>query len=63
MNHDPIGVTVEEKITVLLNREGALEQLEVKGNLYVSVNDPSSACCRLKLRSSTANGVTFQVCW
>ena len=61
VSSDPIGVVVEEKISVVLNREGAVEQLEVKGNLYVSVNDPNSACCRLKLRSTGANGITFQV--
>ncbi|KAJ0400137.1 hypothetical protein ATCC90586_007219 [Pythium insidiosum] len=60
VSHDPIGVVVEEKITVVLNRDGALEQLEVKGSLFVAVNDPSSACCRLKLRSSAANGISFQ---
>ncbi|DBA00988.1 TPA: hypothetical protein N0F65_006249 [Lagenidium giganteum] len=60
VSHDPVGVVVEEKITVLLNREGTVEQLEVKGNLYVSVNDPASGCCRLKLRSSNANGISFQ---
>ncbi|TMW63579.1 hypothetical protein Poli38472_002520 [Pythium oligandrum] len=60
VSHDPIGVVVEEKITVVLNREGTLEQLEVKGSLFVSVNDQASACCRLKLRQSAANGITFQ---
>lgn len=60
VSHDPIGAVVEEKITVLLNREGALEQLEVKGNLFVSVNDVNSGCCRLKLRTSNANGIAFQ---
>lgn len=60
VSHDPIGAVVEEKITVLLNREGALEQFEVKGSLYVSVNDANSGCCRLKLRTSNANGIAFQ---
>lgn len=61
VSHDPIGTVVEEKITVSLNRDGSIEQLEIKGNLYVSVNDPASGCCRLKLRSSGANGISFQV--
>lgn len=60
VSHDPIGAVVEEKITVLLNREGALEQLEVKGSLFVSINDANSGCCRLKLRTSNANGIAFQ---
>jgi hypothetical protein len=60
VSNDPVGVVVEEKISVVLNREGAVEQCEVKGNLYVSVNDQSAGCCRLKLRTSNANGITFQ---
>lgn len=62
VSHDPIGTVVEEKITVSLNRDGSVEQLEIKGNLYVNVNDPESGRCRLKLRSSGANGISFQVC-
>jgi len=60
VSHDPIGAVVEEKMTVLLTRDGALEQLEVKGSMYVSVNDPSAGCCRLKLRTGGAEGISFQ---
>ncbi|TYZ60996.1 hypothetical protein PybrP1_005351 [[Pythium] brassicae (nom. inval.)] len=60
VSHEPIGTVVEEKITVSLNRDGSIEQLEIKGNLYVNVNDPESGRCRLKLRSSGANGISFQ---
>jgi len=61
VSQDPVGVAIEEKISVVLNRDGAVEQLEVKGNLYVCGNDPENAVCRLKLRHSTANGINFQV--
>lgn len=60
VSHDPIGAVVEEKITVVLTRDGALEQLEVKGSMYVSVNDPSAGCCRLKLRTGGVEGISFQ---
>ncbi|KAG3120983.1 Coatomer subunit delta [Phytophthora idaei] len=60
VSHDPIGAVVEEKMTVVLTRDGALEQLEVKGSMYVSVNDPSAGCCRLKLRTGGVEGVSFQ---
>ncbi|TDH65551.1 hypothetical protein CCR75_005697 [Bremia lactucae] len=60
VSHDPIGAVVEEKMTVMLTRDGALQQLEVKGSLFVSVNDPSAGCCRLKLRTNGADGITFQ---
>jgi hypothetical protein len=61
VSNDPVGIAIEEKMTVQLNRDGAVEQLEVKGSLYVAGNDPESALCRLHLSHSTANGVNFQV--
>ena len=60
VSHDPIGVVVEEKMTVVLTRDGAPEQLEVKGSMCVSVNDPSAGCCRLKLRTGGVEGISFQ---
>ncbi|KAI9921539.1 hypothetical protein PsorP6_002532 [Peronosclerospora sorghi] len=60
ISRDPIGVVVEEKLTVVLTRDGALEQLEVKGCMYISVNDPSAGCCRLKLRTGGVEGISFQ---
>uniref|UniRef100_M4BDM8 Coatomer subunit delta n=1 Tax=Hyaloperonospora arabidopsidis (strain Emoy2) TaxID=559515 RepID=M4BDM8_HYAAE len=60
VSHDPIGAVVEEKMTVMVTRDGALEQLEVKGSMYVSVNDPSAGCCRLKLRTGGVEGISFQ---
>ncbi|CAI5724008.1 unnamed protein product [Peronospora effusa] len=60
VSHDPIGIVVEEKMTVVLTRDGAPEQLEVKGSMCVSVNDPSAGCCRLKLRTGGVEGISFQ---
>lgn len=60
ISHDPIGAVVEEKMTVVLTRDGALEQLEVKGSMYVSVNDPSAGCCRLRLHTGGSEGISFQ---
>ncbi|KAF0689781.1 Aste57867_18800 [Aphanomyces stellatus] len=60
VSSDPVGLAIEEKISVQLNRDGAVEQLEVKGSLFVAGNDPESAICRLHLRHSNANGVNFQ---
>ncbi|EQC41760.1 hypothetical protein SDRG_00623 [Saprolegnia diclina VS20] len=57
---EPVGIAIEEKISVSLNRDGAVEQLEVKGSLYVAGNDPEAAVCRLHLRHSNANGINFQ---
>ncbi|CAK4066305.1 unnamed protein product [Aphanomyces euteiches] len=60
VSSDPVGLAIEEKISVQLNRDGAVEQLEVKGSLFVAGNDPESSACRLHLRHSNANGINFQ---
>ncbi|ETV83953.1 hypothetical protein H257_03332 [Aphanomyces astaci] len=57
---DPVSLAIEEKVSVQLNRDGAVEQLEVKGSLFVAGHDPDSSACRLHLRHSSANGVNFQ---
>ncbi|RHY30638.1 hypothetical protein DYB32_007374 [Aphanomyces invadans] len=56
VSSDPVSLAIEEKVSVQLNRDGAVEQLEVKGSLFVAGNDPESSACRLHLQHSTANG-------
>lgn len=56
---EPIVAAMEEKISVKLTRDGDIEQVEVKGTLYVSANNPDTALCRLALDYSTANGINF----
>nr|CCA14981.1 coatomer subunit delta putative [Albugo laibachii Nc14] len=60
VSKDPVGVVVEEKIAVQLTREGQLEQLEIKGSLFVTVNDPVSGRCRLRLRALPPNEIALQ---
>lgn len=61
MSKDPVGIVVEEKIAVQLTREGNMEQLEIKGSLFVTVNDPASGRCRLRLRALPSSEITVQV--
>ncbi|CCI47024.1 unnamed protein product [Albugo candida] len=60
VSKDPVGIVVEEKIAVQLTREGNMEQLEIKGSLFVTVNDPASGRCRLRLRALPSSEITVQ---
>jgi hypothetical protein len=51
-------VSIEEKLVVQLNREGGLENMEVKGDLSVQVNDPERG--RVRVRLSDADTARFQ---
>jgi len=56
----PVHLKIEEKITLEANRDGGLENMEVKGIVFASVNDP--AFSRIKIQTSTAGdkSVNFQ---
>lgn len=45
-----LHVSVEEKMTAVLSRDGDVQQVDVKGELTVFVSDPASAHARLQLR-------------
>jgi coatomer subunit delta len=55
-----ISVTVEEKVSVTLNRDGGVENLEVKGELGVRVTDPSKATMRLQLQPAQDPSIQFK---
>ena len=57
---EPIVIATEEKMSVVMTRDGTLESLEVKGSLYVSANDLTLGRCRLHLAYTNANGINFQ---
>ncbi|KNE68804.1 hypothetical protein AMAG_13444 [Allomyces macrogynus ATCC 38327] len=40
---EPVHVTLDERVTCIVNRDGGLQQLEVKGDLYVHVTSPDAA--------------------
>lgn len=58
---DPIVASIEEKISVILTRDGSVEQMEVKGTLFVGANDPDSAKCRLQLKMNNPMSISYQV--
>jgi hypothetical protein len=58
----PISLNVEEKLTVSLSQEGALESFDLKGTLSLTANDDVASLCKLTVANKTAApGTTFQV--
>jgi len=56
----PIALAVEEKLTVALSQEGALEAFDLKGTLSLTANDDVAAACRLTVaHKNAAPGTTF----
>ena len=37
---EPVGLAVEEKLTVLLNKDGGMENMEVQGSMSLQVRGP-----------------------
>ena len=58
----PISLIVEEKLTVALSQEGALESFDLKGTLSLTANDEGAALCKVQIADkAAAAGTTFQV--
>ncbi|KAH8097459.1 hypothetical protein JL720_350 [Aureococcus anophagefferens] len=58
----PISLIVEEKLTVALSQEGALESFDLKGTLSLTANDEGAALCKVQIADkAAAPGTTFQV--
>ncbi|KAK0364038.1 coatomer subunit delta [Friedmanniomyces endolithicus] len=53
---DAIHITVAESITARFSREGALEALEVKGDLQLRITDPSLTQLKLDLQVGDTRG-------
>lgn len=56
-----IHVKVDEKITLRANRDGGLEEMEVKGTMFVSVFDAEKAKLQLAITKDDSKNVPFQV--
>lgn len=53
-------VEVEEKVNCLLNRDGELNKFEVKGIIYITVNDPKKNNPAAQLQFNSVKGFTFK---
>jgi hypothetical protein len=57
---EPVSIVLEEKVSASLNREGALESLEVKGTMQLTANQDAALCCTVQLGGSKSPGFAFQ---
>lgn len=52
-------IEVDEKVSCLLNRDGELTKFEVKGNIYLTVNDPKRNNPAIQLSFQPVKGFKF----
>jgi len=56
----PIALAVEERLTIALSQEGALEAFDLKGTLSLTANDEAASCCKVVVaHKDAAAGTTF----
>jgi hypothetical protein len=60
LDRDAIHVTIAETISAKLSREGALNSLEVKGDLQLRVTDPSMTKIKLDMVANASHGAQFR---
>ena len=59
-DRDAIHITVAEKISAKISREGTLKSLSVKGDLQLKITDPSFTKVKLDLTANANNGIQFR---
>ncbi len=52
---------MDEKITLRASRDGGLEEMEVKGTMFVSVYDADKAKMQVRIKKDAAKNVPYQV--
>ena len=57
---DAIQLTVDEKITLCMSRDGGVESMEVKGDLTLLITDPAMGKVTLPLRMGANPGFQFK---
>jgi coatomer subunit delta len=57
---EPIFLTVEEKLSVALNKDGGLEGMEVVGSMSMTASPEAQACVRVKLAGAPSAGYQFK---
>eukprot|EP00126_Sphaerothecum_destruens_P007139 Sdes_comp19706_c0_seq1m11633 len=60
LRREAIHIRIEEKISMNALRDGGLESLEVKGDLYVLITEPEKSKIRIALRISDDKGFQFK---
>ncbi|KAL3899985.1 MAG: hypothetical protein SGCHY_001664 [Lobulomycetales sp.] len=55
-----VHITVEEKISVTANRDGGLQNMEVKGDMVLKVTDPNSALIKVTMGMSGDSNIQYK---
>lgn len=56
-----VHVSIEERVSLAANKDGGLEQMEVRGVLTLRVGDASNARLRLSLQTADDPAINFKV--
>lgn len=59
-DHEAIQVTIAETISAKMSREGALNSIEIKGDLQLRITDQSMTKVRLDLVANASHGAQFR---
>lgn len=59
-NQQAVHIDIEERVSVTANKDGGLEQMEVRGVLTLKISDPSSARISLALKASNDSSIQFK---
>ncbi|KAF8425857.1 coatomer subunit delta [Tirmania nivea] len=57
---NPISVVINETISAEVSREGVVKSYEIKGDLQLSISDPSLNKIKLAVTAEESNGVQFK---
>ena len=60
LSDHPVFVAVEEKLTVVLNKDGGCENCEVQGSMSLQVGAEADACVRVNLAAGSNPGYQFK---
>ena len=60
MSSEPVTLIVEEKLQVLLNKDGGVENMEVQGSISLEVNDEAASCIRVAVTNSAGKEFQFK---
>ncbi len=54
---EAVTVVIDEKLVIQMTRDGAVENMEIKGTLSLTIGNPDFARCALKLRRGDTSGM------
>lgn len=55
-----VHINIEESVSVTANKDGGLEQMEVKGVLTLKISDPSNARISLAVKANDDSSIQFK---